>query len=57
MILGDKVHYGTDAARTLVQWGSRGFRHEGRLRQDRFQDGRYLDTLVMGLLREEYGGA
>jgi RimJ/RimL family protein N-acetyltransferase len=30
-----------------------GFRCEGRLRQDRFQDGRYLDTLVMGLLRDE----
>lgn len=34
-----------------------GFKHEGRLRQDRYQDGRYLDTLVMGLLREELGGA
>jgi RimJ/RimL family protein N-acetyltransferase len=30
-----------------------GFKHEGRLRQDRYQDGRYLDTLVMGLLRGE----
>jgi RimJ/RimL family protein N-acetyltransferase len=34
-----------------------GFKHEGRLRQDRYQDGRYLDTLIMGLLREELGGA
>jgi RimJ/RimL family protein N-acetyltransferase len=34
-----------------------GFRHEGRLRQDRYQDGRYLDTLVMGLLRDEFGAA
>jgi RimJ/RimL family protein N-acetyltransferase len=34
-----------------------GDQHEGRLRQDRFQDGRDLDTLVMGLLREEYTGA
>lgn len=31
-----------------------GFVHEGRLRQDRYQDGRYLDTLVMGLLRDEH---
>jgi diamine N-acetyltransferase len=30
-----------------------GFQHEGRLRQDRYQDGRYLDTLLMGLLRGE----
>ena len=33
-----------------------GFRLEGRLRQDRYQDGRYLDTLVMGLLRDEFEG-
>jgi len=86
LFIGEKslwnAGYGTDATRTLVQWGFRelnlnrvslrvfednaaaircyekiGFRHEGRLRQDRFQDGRYLDTLVMGLLRDEYGGA
>jgi RimJ/RimL family protein N-acetyltransferase len=31
-----------------------GFRVEGRLRQSRFQDGRYLDTLVMALLRDEW---
>ena len=34
-----------------------GFKHEGRLRQDRYQDGRYLDTLVMGLLRDEFDRA
>jgi RimJ/RimL family protein N-acetyltransferase len=33
-----------------------GFRQEGRLRQDRFQEGRYLDTIVMGLLRDEFAG-
>jgi RimJ/RimL family protein N-acetyltransferase len=32
-----------------------GFRHEGRLRQDRYQDGRYLDTVLMGVLRDEFG--
>jgi diamine N-acetyltransferase len=30
-----------------------GFRVEGRLRQDTFRDGRYWDTIVMGVLREE----
>jgi RimJ/RimL family protein N-acetyltransferase len=31
-----------------------GFRLEGRLRQDAFRDGKYWDTLVMGVLREEW---
>lgn len=31
-----------------------GFVEEGRLRQDRFVDGRYVDTIVMGILREEW---
>lgn len=31
-----------------------GFREEGRLRQDRYLDGRYLDTIIMGVLREEF---
>jgi RimJ/RimL family protein N-acetyltransferase len=31
-----------------------GFRLEGRLRQDTFRDGKYWDTLVMGVLREEW---
>src|SRR5262249_38238823 len=31
-----------------------GFRHEGRLRQSAFRDGRYWDTLVMGILRSEW---
>ena len=31
-----------------------GFKHEGRLRQDTFRDGRYWDTVVMGVLREEW---
>lgn len=33
-----------------------GFKVEGRLRQDRYQDGRYLDTIVMGLLRADFAG-
>jgi RimJ/RimL family protein N-acetyltransferase len=31
-----------------------GFGIEGRLRQDRFHGGRYCDTLIMGLLRDEW---
>jgi RimJ/RimL family protein N-acetyltransferase len=31
-----------------------GFRVEGRLRQDTFRDGRYWDTLLMGILRDEW---
>jgi RimJ/RimL family protein N-acetyltransferase len=31
-----------------------GFRLEGRLRQHTFRAGRYWDTLVMGILREEW---
>lgn len=30
-----------------------GFRLEGRLRQDRYREGRYVDTLIMGILRDE----
>jgi RimJ/RimL family protein N-acetyltransferase len=33
-----------------------GFRVEGRLRQDTFRDSRYWDTLVMGILRDEWHG-
>jgi RimJ/RimL family protein N-acetyltransferase len=31
-----------------------GFRLEGRLRQDTFREGKYWDTLVMAVLREEW---
>lgn len=31
-----------------------GFREEGRLRQDRYLEGRYWDTIVMGVLRDEF---
>jgi len=34
-----------------------GFRHEARLREARFIEGRYVDELIMGLLREEWGAA
>jgi diamine N-acetyltransferase len=31
-----------------------GFTHEGRLRQTEFQQGKFLDTLIMGILRSEF---
>jgi RimJ/RimL family protein N-acetyltransferase len=31
-----------------------GFRTEGRLRQDVFREGRYWDTIIMGVLRDEW---
>lgn len=31
-----------------------GFREEGRLRQDHYVDGEYEETVIMGLLREEW---
>lgn len=31
-----------------------GFRHEGRLRQAIFQDGRYIDLLILSVIRSEW---
>jgi RimJ/RimL family protein N-acetyltransferase len=42
-----------DNARARRAYEKVGFREEGRLRQDRFHAGRYVDTIVMGLLRDE----
>ena len=33
-----------------------GFQHEGRAREALFQEGRYHDVLVMGILQEEFTG-
>jgi RimJ/RimL family protein N-acetyltransferase len=41
-------------ARGIRAYEKVGFRPEGRLRQDNFLEGRYHDTLVMGLLRDEW---
>jgi RimJ/RimL family protein N-acetyltransferase len=40
--------------RAIRSYEKAGFRIEGRLRQDTFRDGRYWDTVVMGILREEW---
>ncbi len=45
--------YNTRGIRTYEKVG---FQHEGRLRQDNFREGRYWDTLVMAILREEWKG-
>jgi RimJ/RimL family protein N-acetyltransferase len=43
-----------DNARAIACYRKCGFREEGRLRQDRFSNGEYRDTMVMGVLREEF---
>jgi len=41
-------------ARAIRAYEHAGFVHEGRLRQARFQDGRYVDVLIMSILRSEW---
>jgi RimJ/RimL family protein N-acetyltransferase len=43
-----------DNARAIACYRKCGFMEEGRLRQDRFRNGEYADTIVMGVLREEF---
>jgi RimJ/RimL family protein N-acetyltransferase len=45
-----------DNARGIACYRKCGFTEEGRLRQDRFREGEYRDTIVMGVLREEFRG-
>lgn len=45
---------GEDNPRASACYRRCGFREEGRLRQDRYLGGRYWDTIVMGVLREEF---
>lgn len=47
-----KVH--ADNERAIRCYQKCGFSLEGRLRQEAFKDGAYVDVLVMGLLREEW---
>lgn len=44
-------------ARAIRCYEKVGFQHEGRLRQDNYSAGSYRDTLLMGLLRSEFGGS
>ena len=50
------LHVYEDNARGIRAYEKAGFRKEGVLRQDCFREGRYWDTIVMGLLREEWPG-
>jgi RimJ/RimL family protein N-acetyltransferase len=43
-----------DNARGIRAYERVGFKREGLLRQDNFRHGRYWDTIVMGILREEW---
>ncbi|MPZ49843.1 MAG: GNAT family N-acetyltransferase [Dehalococcoidia bacterium] len=43
-----------DNARAIACYLKCGFVEEGRLRQDRYKDGAYYDTLVMGILASEF---
>jgi RimJ/RimL family protein N-acetyltransferase len=43
-----------DNARAIACYRKCGFIEEGLLRQDRYRDGEYGDTIVMGVLREEF---
>ncbi len=40
--------------RAIRSYEKLGFRHEGRLRQHAFREGKYWDSLVMGILRAEW---
>lgn len=43
-----------DNPRAIRSYEKVGFVHEGRLRQDVFKNGQYLDVLVMSILRPEW---
>ena len=40
--------------RGISSYEKAGFKQEGRLRQDRFMDGKYIDVLLMSVLRSEW---
>lgn len=42
--------------RAIRSYEKVGFVHEGRKRESEFQDGRYIDTLLMSVLRAEWQG-
>lgn len=48
------LHASEDNERALHVYQKIGFRMEGRLRQDMFRNGRYWDTIVMAVLRDEW---
>ncbi len=51
------LHVYEDNERGIRAYRKVGFREEGRLRQHAYHDGRYWDTVTMGILREEWDAA
>ena len=49
-----RVH--ADNLRAIRCYEKAGFVHEGRLRDEQFKHGQYVDTLVMSVLEKEYHG-
>ena len=47
-----RVH--EDNQRGIKAYEKVGFKHEGVLRQHKYREGRYLDVIVMGILKEEW---
>ena len=48
------LHVFENNPRAIRSYEKAGFVHEGKLRQTEFMDGKYVDTLVMSILREEF---
>jgi RimJ/RimL family protein N-acetyltransferase len=48
------LHVVADNERGIRAYERVGFKREGILRQEHFRDGRYLDTMTMAILREEW---
>jgi ribosomal-protein-alanine N-acetyltransferase len=49
------LHVYEDNVRGIRAYEKVGFKKEGLLRQDHFRDGKYIDTVVMGIVRDEWG--
>ncbi len=49
------LHVFATNSRAIKAYEKAGFVSEGKLRQAAYVDGQYVDVVVMGILREEYG--
>jgi len=49
-----KLHVFSFNTRAIKSYEKCGFKQEGILRQEIYRDGKYVDEIVMGLLKEEY---
>jgi len=43
-----------DNLQAIRAYEKAGFKHEGRLREDRYYRGKYYDTLMMSMLKNEW---